>query len=190
MVACLELAGIEQHHPPADGRERVLELKVVEDRALGDDVLEQGPQVGDIPLAVAQLVDQAALGFVGRDMKRLIESAVGGPNAQRGVEDQQGLAHRIHDVLGIVLNILDQRFSFHHDHLFCMLRGEHRAASSSIGCSAPSFAMSSGGIGHAAVLVQMGSSAANMLSVVSCQLSVVSCPSWRGFMSAPASRRR
>ena len=113
VVARLELAGVEQHHPAADDREGVLELEVVEDGALGDDVLEQGPQVGDVPLAVAQLVDEAALGLPGRDVERLVEGAVGGPDAQRGVEDQQRLAHRVDDVLGVVLNILDQRSSFH-----------------------------------------------------------------------------
>ena len=116
VVARLELAGIEQHHPAANDREGVLELKVVEDGTLGDNIFEQGPQVGDVPLAVAQLVNQAVLGFFGRDVKGLVEGAVGGPDAQGGVEDQQGLAHRIDDVLGVVLNIvnlLNQWFSFH-----------------------------------------------------------------------------
>ncbi len=107
MVARLELAGVQEHHPAADGREGVLELEVVEDGALGDDVLEQGPQVGDVPLAVAQLVDEAALGLPGRDVERLVEGAVGGPDAQRGVEDQQGLSHRLHNVLGIFPGRLD-----------------------------------------------------------------------------------
>ncbi len=107
VVARLELARVEQHHPAADGREGVLELEVVEHGALGDDVLEQGPQVGDVPLAVAQLVDEAALGLSGRDVERLVEGAVGRPDPQGGVEDQQGLAHRVHDVLGVILDILD-----------------------------------------------------------------------------------
>ena len=50
----------------------------------------------------------------GRDVERLVEGAVGGPDAERGVEDQQRLAHRVHDVLGVVLDVLDQRSSFHH----------------------------------------------------------------------------
>ena len=116
VVACLELASVEQHHPAADDREGVLELEVVEDRALGDDVLEQGPQVGDVPLAVAQLVDESALGLIGRDVKRLVEGAVGGADAERGVEDQQGLAHRVNNVLGVVLNILNEWCSFHTYH--------------------------------------------------------------------------
>ena len=100
-LARLQLAGVEQHHPAADDREGVLQLEVVEDGALGDDVLEQGPQVGDVPLAVAQLVDEAVLGLLGRDVKGLVEGAVGGADAQGGVEDQQRLAHRIHDVLRV-----------------------------------------------------------------------------------------
>ena len=113
MVARLKLAGVEQHHPAPDDREGVLELKVVEDGAFGDNVLEQRPQVGDVPLAVAQLVNQAVLGFFGRNVKGLIEGAVGGPDAQGGVEDQQRLAHRVHDVQGVVLNILNEWFSSH-----------------------------------------------------------------------------
>ena len=41
----------------------VLQLKVIEDRALGDNIFQQRPQVGNVPLAVAQLVNQAVLGF-------------------------------------------------------------------------------------------------------------------------------
>ncbi len=113
MAARLELAGVEQHHPAADHREGVLQLEIVEDGTLGDDVFEQRPQVGDVPLAVAQLVNEAVLGLFGGDVKGLIESAVGGADAQGGVEDQQRLAHRIDDVQGVVLNILDQWLRFH-----------------------------------------------------------------------------
>ena len=81
VMARLELAGVEQHHPTPDSRERMLELEVVEDRALGDDILEKRPQVGDIPLAVAQLIDQAVFGLLGRDLEGLIEGIVGGPDA-------------------------------------------------------------------------------------------------------------
>ena len=74
MLARLELAGVEQHHPAPDDREGMLELEVVEDRALGDDVLEEGAQVRDVPLTVAQLVDQAVLGLLGRDVERLVKA--------------------------------------------------------------------------------------------------------------------
>ena len=81
VVARLELAGVQEHHPPADDRERVLELEIVEDGTLGDNVLEQRPQVGDVPLAVAQLVDETVLGLLGRDVKGLVEGAIS--NTQR-----------------------------------------------------------------------------------------------------------
>ena len=65
MMACLEFASIEEHHPAADHRESVVEFEIVEDGAFGNDVLKQGPQVGDVPLAVTQLIDKAALSLPG-----------------------------------------------------------------------------------------------------------------------------
>jgi hypothetical protein len=109
----LELASIEEHHPAPDHREGVVKFEILEDGAFGNDVFQQGPQVGDIPLAVTQLIDQAALGLLVRNVKGLVEGAVGGSDAQGGIEDQQGLTHRVHDVLGVVLNILDPRYLFH-----------------------------------------------------------------------------
>ena len=109
----LELASVEQHHATPDDREGVLQLKVVEDGALGNDVFEQRPQVGDVPLAVAQLVNQAVLGFFGGDVKGLIESAVGGADAQGGVEHQQRLAHRVDDVLGVRFDVFNKRIWLH-----------------------------------------------------------------------------
>ncbi len=41
MLAGLELAGIEQHHPAADDRKGVLQLEVVEHGTFGNDVFEQ-----------------------------------------------------------------------------------------------------------------------------------------------------
>ena len=116
-MPALELASVEQHHATTDDREGVLQLEVVEDGALRDDVLEQCPQVGDVPLAVAQFVDQAVLGFFGGDVKCLIEGAVSALHTQRGVEDQQRLAHRVHDVLRIRLDVFNQLCSFHHGRL-------------------------------------------------------------------------
>ena len=116
MVAGLELARVEQHHASANHRKGVVQLEIVEDGAFGDDILEQRPQVGDILLAVAELVDQAALSFRGRDVKCLVEGAIGGPDAQRRIQNQQGLAHRVDDVLSVVLNIFHEWAWFYHGH--------------------------------------------------------------------------
>ena len=100
----------------ADHRERVLQFEVVEHGAGGDDVFEQGAQVGDVPLAVAQFVDEPALGLTGRDVERLVEGAVGRADAQGGVEDEERLADRVHDVLCVVLEVVGQRSAVHHAH--------------------------------------------------------------------------
>jgi hypothetical protein len=51
-------------------------------------------------------------------MERLVKRAVGGLDAQRGIQNQQRLAHRVDNVLGVILNIVDNRSSFHYGHPF------------------------------------------------------------------------
>ena len=65
MTALPQFSRVEQHDPASDDREGVLELEVVEDGAHGDDVFEQRAQIGDVPLPVAELVDQLVLGLFG-----------------------------------------------------------------------------------------------------------------------------
>src|ERR1700730_525599 len=105
-MARLELAGVEQHHSPSNDRKIMLPLELVEDRTEGDNFLEKGSQDRDIPLAVAQLVNQTVLGFFERDLEGLVEGAVGRSDAQSGVKNQERLAHGIDDVLGVRLNRL------------------------------------------------------------------------------------
>ena len=109
VMARLKLAGVEQHHPPSDDREVMLPLKIVEDRTQGNNIFKEVSQDRDIPLAVAQFVNQAVLGFFERDLKSLVEGAIRGSHAQRGVKNQERLAHRIHDVLGVRFDGLQVR---------------------------------------------------------------------------------
>ena len=60
-----DLAAVQEHPPPADALEVVRDLEVAERVVLGEDVFEERPQLGDVPLAVAQLVDEPALGLLG-----------------------------------------------------------------------------------------------------------------------------
>ena len=101
---------VQQHHPAADEREVVLELEVVEDRALRNDVFEQCAQCGNVPLTVAKLVDQPVLGLVRCDVKRLVEGTIRGVNAETAVEDQQRLANGVHHVLGVGFDLFDQKW--------------------------------------------------------------------------------
>ena len=53
-----EAAGVEQHGPLTERREVVLDLEVVDGVVAGKDFIQQRPQAGDVPLAVAQVVEQ------------------------------------------------------------------------------------------------------------------------------------
>ena len=77
------------------------QLEVIEDRACRNDVLEKSTQRGDVPLAVAELVDQAVLGFGRRNPERVIKCAIARLHAQRRIENQQWLTNRVDDVLRI-----------------------------------------------------------------------------------------
>ena len=78
MVAGAEnLACIDQHRAPADGREIVLDLEPFDRGAMWDHAFQQGAQRRNIPLPVSEVVNETALGLVGAGAKRLVKGAVG-----------------------------------------------------------------------------------------------------------------
>src|SRR5437763_5571160 len=113
-MTSLKPAGVEQHHATPDDREGMLQLEIVKDGPRGNNIFEKCAQSRNVPLAVTQLVNEAVLGLVGRDVKSLIEGAVGASDTQGGVQHQQWLAHRVYDVLRVRFDVFNQRFSFHH----------------------------------------------------------------------------
>jgi hypothetical protein len=82
--------------------------EVVEDGAGRDDVFEQRTQIGNVPLAVAELVDELVLRLFGRDVEGLVEGAVRRMNAQAAVKNQERLTDGVDDILGIRLDLLEQ----------------------------------------------------------------------------------
>src|SRR6185503_4477033 len=96
-----QFSSVEQHHAASDDGEIVFELEVVEDGARRNDVLEQRAQIRNVPLSVAQLVDEPVLGLFRGNVKGLIEGAIRRVNAQTAVENQQRLANRVDDILRI-----------------------------------------------------------------------------------------
>ena len=79
------LPGVEQYDFAADIEENVVDLIAVEHRCIGEDVLEKHPQLGDIPLPVAEVVDEIADGFLGRHLEGLVEAGIGRDNPQLGI---------------------------------------------------------------------------------------------------------
>ncbi len=80
--------GVEQHDLPPDGLEGVRDLEIVERCLLRQNLSEQLPQGRDVPLPVAQVVEQSPLGFYRLDPKGAVERAVGPLDPERAVEDQ------------------------------------------------------------------------------------------------------
>ena len=59
----LNLPGIQQHDAPADAGKIVFHLIVIKGCLLGQDVFQQFAQFGDVPLFIAQVIDQLPHGL-------------------------------------------------------------------------------------------------------------------------------
>ncbi len=101
-----EPAGVEQHGPSPDSREGVFNLEVFNGMAVAQDLGQQRPQLGDVPLTVAQVVDEAALRLFFRGMEVPVEGGVGRPDPQALVEDHERLSQGRNDVLGVGKGVL------------------------------------------------------------------------------------
>ena len=108
VVALVEdLTRIEEHGPLADVGKFMLNLVAFKLPVLGRNLLKQRAQAGNIPLAVAQCVEQPSLRLLAVHSKCHVEGAAGRDDAQVAVKDQKGFAHRIDDGLRKCASILD-----------------------------------------------------------------------------------
>ena len=90
--------------------EIMLDFIAIEHGIMGEDLLKEYPQLGNVPLPVAEVVDEIPDCFLGRYLEGIVEAVVGGEDLQVGIQHHQRLAHGFHDVLGIFPGILDFRF--------------------------------------------------------------------------------
>ena len=74
--------------------------------AVGEDLGQQRPQLGDVPLTVAQVVDEAALRLFFRGMEVPVEGGVGRADPQALVENHEWLSQGRNDVVGVVEGVL------------------------------------------------------------------------------------
>ncbi len=86
--------------------EGVFNLEVFNGMAVAQDLGQQRPQLGDVPLTVAQVVDEAALRLFFRGMKVPVEGGVGRANPQALVENHEWLSQGRNDVLGVGEGVL------------------------------------------------------------------------------------
>ena len=91
---------IQQHRALSQAGEHARDLERLDGRVLGADGRKKKAQFGDIPLAVAELVEHAALGLLPVHPEDEIVGAADGKDAQIAIQDHQGLADGIDDRLG------------------------------------------------------------------------------------------
>ena len=72
-----DLAAVQDHPPSADALEDVVHLEVAERALLGEDLFQERSKSGDIPLPVAEFVDETALSHFAGDTESFVERAIG-----------------------------------------------------------------------------------------------------------------
>ena len=108
VISLLEhLPGVQEHRASSDPGEFLLDFVRLHHGVARQDLLQQHPQLGDVPLAVPQRVDRTAFDILNVELERQIERTACGDHAQVPVEDQQRLADRVHDGLGQHAPIID-----------------------------------------------------------------------------------
>ena len=100
-VRAEDLAGIEEHGLGAKVRKRVRDLEVVEGGVVGHNLLQQVPQGGNVPLAIAQVVEPVRLRLLGGDLEALIKIPIRHEHVQGGVQHHQRDPHRVHNACGV-----------------------------------------------------------------------------------------
>ena len=94
-----DLAGVQDERPPTEPLEVVIDLVALDRFVLRDDALEQFPQGRNIPLSVAEIVDQAALGLGLLHLEQTIEGPIGGRHAKVLIQHHERAAHRVDQVV-------------------------------------------------------------------------------------------
>jgi hypothetical protein len=94
----MDSPGIQMHDLAAYGFKDVLHLKIIEYAVAGQDVFKQFPEAGDVPLPVAKVVYQDALGLMGVNVEGLIKGSIGPYNLQVRIEHDQRFPNRSQEV--------------------------------------------------------------------------------------------
>src|SRR5690349_11953214 len=85
----------------------MLDLKVDNRLAFGEDLLQNPSQFGNVPLTIAELVNQAAGGLLPTNLELLIKGSIGRSDTKVPAQDKQRLADSFHHGLGIDARFVD-----------------------------------------------------------------------------------
>src|SRR5688572_17411839 len=93
---------IEEHLAGAKTGKIMVDYEVVEDVVVWKDVLQEGPQGGNVPLSIADVINNLAEGLFFFDVKHLIEGLVRAPNPQVFVQYKHGLPDCVNGLLRLL----------------------------------------------------------------------------------------
>jgi hypothetical protein len=95
-------ASVEQHGASADTWKLVSDLEIIEGTVLGQDVFQQLAQPGNIPLVVANVVNQPPFGLHWLNFECSVKRLISRIDSQVGTQDDQRVEGRADDTFGIV----------------------------------------------------------------------------------------
>jgi hypothetical protein len=99
MIGSQHLAGMEQEDARADARKFLLDQKAFDDGLVDQGAFQQSVQRRDVPATLVQGEERSARGILGVDLEGLVKGVAGHQDGQGVVENEQRLAHRLHDNL-------------------------------------------------------------------------------------------
>ena len=99
----VDAPGVDLHEPATDLGEVVNDVEVVEGVVVGQHVLKQAAQRGDVPLAVAEFVDRPSQSPRGLCLKQLVECLVRRLDAEVEVQNEERVMRGVHDLLDVDL---------------------------------------------------------------------------------------
>ena len=106
-VKLVEPTAVQQHHAATEAWERVFDLVVVETPAARENILKQPSQLRDVPLAIAQLVNETSFRLLRISAEELVEGLICRVNLEVAVENQQRFTHAVDQFLGEFYSALE-----------------------------------------------------------------------------------
>jgi hypothetical protein len=106
------LPGVEQNSLSSDIEKIMLDFISIEHGIMRENLLKEYPQLGNIPLPVANVIDEIPDYFLGPYFEGIVETVVGCENLQIGIQHQKWLVHVFYNVLCIFSGTLDLRLRY------------------------------------------------------------------------------
>ena len=94
----IDLPRIEHHHPSSNRREDAVHFEGLDRRTFGKDSFDQGAQLGNVPLSVAELIELPADRILWGDCECVAKGTVRKPNRQVGIEHQRAFTDRLYEI--------------------------------------------------------------------------------------------